>query len=161
MLAQAIEADTGYRVLAFDTTMEHGIPSVWAMAVSPAGTDGPALACAAGAHLDAEQAASGALRELGPILADLVERYPDTAGHARAMAGDPSLVVSMDDHSVLYSSPEAAPRLDFLTTSAQFLTFAEVRSRHGTDAFRNTDLPAGMPRHISGAGPGSLFGFGE
>jgi len=142
MLAQAIEADTGYRVLAFDTTMEHGIPSVWAMAVSPAGTDGPALACAAGAHLDAEQAASGALRELGPILADLVERYPDTAGHARAMAGDPSLVVSMDDHSVLYSSPEAAPRLDFLTTSAQFLTFAEIRSRHGTDAFRNTDLTA-------------------
>jgi ribosomal protein S12 methylthiotransferase accessory factor len=34
MLAQAIGAETGYRVRAFDITMEHGIPSVWAMAVA-------------------------------------------------------------------------------------------------------------------------------
>jgi ribosomal protein S12 methylthiotransferase accessory factor len=140
MLARAIELETGYRVLAFDTTVEHGIPSVWAMAVAPTGTGQPALACAAGAHLDPEHAAGGALRELGPILADLRARYPDIADHARTLAGDPEQVVAMDDHSVLYTRPEAASRLDFLTAGTSSRTFADLRSRHGTDAFRNADL---------------------
>jgi ribosomal protein S12 methylthiotransferase accessory factor len=140
LLAKAIEVDTGYRLLAFDTTMEHGVPSVWAMAVCPPGVDQPALACAAGAHLDPEQAASGALRELGPILADLMERYPDIAERARTMAADPASVLAMDDHSVLYTSREAAPRLDFLTASTQTRTFTEMESRYRTGAFRHTDL---------------------
>ncbi len=141
VLAEAIEAETGYRLLAFDTTLEHGIPSVWAMAVCPPGADQPALACSAGAHLDPEQAASGALRELGPILTDLVGRYPDVAAHGRAMARDPSLVAAMDDHSVLYTNHEASARLDFLTTGTQSRSFADLGSRHGTaDAFRNSDL---------------------
>lgn len=141
MLAQAIEAQAGYRVLAFDTTMEHGVPSVWAMAVSAPGADQPALACAAGAHLDAERAVGGALSELGPILTDLVDRYPDIAERGRAMAGDPSLVVAMDDHSVLYSSHEAACRLEFLTASTQSRTFADIGSGPGTaGALQNIDL---------------------
>jgi ribosomal protein S12 methylthiotransferase accessory factor len=141
MLAEAFEAETGYRLSAFDITMEHGIPSVWAMAVCPPGTDQPALACSAGAHLDPEQAARGALCELGPILTDLIGRYPDTAERGRAMARDPSLVVSMNDHSVLYANHEASSRLEFLTTSAQSRSFADIQSRHGTaDAFQNTDL---------------------
>src|SRR5260370_548754 len=41
LLAQAIEAETGYQVVAFDTAMEHGIPSVWAMAVCPPGAQQP------------------------------------------------------------------------------------------------------------------------
>jgi ribosomal protein S12 methylthiotransferase accessory factor len=140
MLAQAIEGETGYRVLAFDITMEHGIPSVWAMAVCPPGTDQPALACSAGAHLDPERAASGALCELGPILSDLIGRYPGIAERGRAMADDPSLVTTMDDHSVLYTSHEASSRLDFLTARAQSHSFAAVQACHGTDAFQNTDL---------------------
>jgi ribosomal protein S12 methylthiotransferase accessory factor len=140
-LAQAIEAETGYRVLAFDTTMEHGIPSVWAMAVCPPGTDQPALVCSAGAHLDPEQAASGALCELGPILTNAIGRYPSIVERGRAMADDPSLVTTMDDHPVLYASHEASSRLEFLTTSAQSLSFADVQARHGTtDAFQSSDL---------------------
>jgi ribosomal protein S12 methylthiotransferase accessory factor len=141
VLAEAIEAETGYQVLAFDTTTEHGIPSVWAMAVHPPGTEQPALACAAGAHLDPELAASRALSELGPILVDLIKRYPGVAERGRAMVGDPSLVVTMEDHSVLYANHEASARLDFLTTAAQSRNFADIRRRHGVaDAFRNTDL---------------------
>jgi ribosomal protein S12 methylthiotransferase accessory factor len=146
MLAKTIEAEMGYRLLAFDTTMEHGIPTVWAMAVCPPGTDQPALACSAGAHLDPEQAVKGALCELGPILSDLVARYPETAEHGRAMSGDPSLVITMDDHSVLYASHEASSRLEFLTTNTLTTTvqprsFADIRSYHGTaDAFQNIDL---------------------
>jgi ribosomal protein S12 methylthiotransferase accessory factor len=141
VLAEAIEAETGYQVLTFDTTMEHGIPSVWAMAVRPPGTEQPGLACAAGAHLDPELAASGALSELGAILIDLIRRYPDVAERGRAMVGDPSLVVTMEDHSVLYANHEASSRLDFLTQAAQVRDFADIRRRHGVaDAFRNIDL---------------------
>jgi ribosomal protein S12 methylthiotransferase accessory factor len=141
MLAQAIEAETGYRVLAFDITMEHSVPSVWAMAVGPPGTGQPALVCSAGAHLDPERAASGALCELGPILTDLIGRYPGIAERARAMVGDPSLVTTMDDHSVLYASYEASSRLQFLTPSGQSRSFADIQTCHGTaDAFHNIDL---------------------
>jgi ribosomal protein S12 methylthiotransferase accessory factor len=139
ILAKAIEAHTGYRVLVFDTTMEHGIPSVWAMALCPPGTDGPALACSAGAHLDPEHASSSALHELGPILADLVGRYPDIVNRAQAMVDDPSMVATMDDHSVLYAHHDAARRLEFLTTSRASRTFADMASCYG-NAFRNADL---------------------
>ncbi len=141
MLAEAIEAEAGYRCLVFDTTMEHGIPSVWAMATCPPDMGQPALACSAGAHLDPERAVSGALSELGPILTDLIGRYPDMVEHGRAMAGDPSLVVTMDDHSELYASQEAASRLEFLTASSRSRSFADIRSRYSTaDAFQNIDL---------------------
>jgi ribosomal protein S12 methylthiotransferase accessory factor len=140
VLAEAIEAETGYQALIFDTTMEHGIPSVWAMAVCPPGTEQPGLACAAGAHLDPELAASGALSELGPILIDLISRYPDVAERGRAMAGDPSLVVTMEDHAVLYANHEASSHLDFLTTAARVRSFADIRRRDVADAFRNIDL---------------------
>jgi ribosomal protein S12 methylthiotransferase accessory factor len=141
LLAQAIEAETGYQVLAFDTTMEYGIPSVWAMAVRSPGAQQPALACSAGAHLDPELAASRALWELGPILSDLIKRYPEVAPRGRAMAGDPSLVVTMEDHSVLYADSEAAARLDFLTAGGPSRGFADIRRRHAiADAFHHADL---------------------
>lgn len=141
MLAQAIEAETGYQVLAFDTTMEHGIPSVWVMAVRPSGTQQPALACAAGAHLDPELATSRALAELGPILADLIRQYSDVAQRSRAMVNDPSLVVTMDDHTAVYANQEASFRLDFLTAGGQSRSFADVRHRHVVaEAFQHSDL---------------------
>jgi ribosomal protein S12 methylthiotransferase accessory factor len=141
MLAGAITEQTGYRVMAFDTTMEHKVPSVWAMALAPPGTGRPALACSAGAHFDPEDAVGGALRELGPILTDLIGRYPDVAERAAAMTADDQLVSNMDDHSVLYSNAEAAGRLDFLTRVAPSRSFADIRSRCGTeDSFRNADL---------------------
>ncbi len=142
MVAAAIEAETGYRVQAFDITVEHGIPSIWAMATSPPGARQPALACSAGAHLDPERAVIGALTELGPILIDLVARYPDAAERSRAMVEDSSLVAAMDDHSLLYASDQASRRLGFLTaSSAQPRRFADMRSCHGTAAaFQNADL---------------------
>jgi ribosomal protein S12 methylthiotransferase accessory factor len=141
LLARVIEANTGYQVLAFDTTMEHGIPSVWAMAVPPPGAEQPALACAAGAHLDPELAASHALCEVGPLLADLINRYPDVRARSRALAGDPSQVVTMDDHCVLYADAEAAARLGFLTAAELSRSFADIQARCDiADAFRHADL---------------------
>ena len=143
MLAAAIEADSGYRLQVFDITMEHGIPSVWAMAVRTPGASAPALACSAGAHLEPERAVSGALCELGPILIDLVTKYAEAAERSRAMVADPSLVAAMADHSVLYSSDEASGRLDFLTASQGSRSFADMRSRSargGVTASPNDDL---------------------
>src|SRR5262249_42167249 len=116
--AAAITAETGYRVQVYDTTLEQGIPCVWTMATSPEGSapNQPRVVCAAGSHLDTERAVVNALSELGPIVADLVARFPQDADRARRMVADPTLVSSMQDHSTLYGAPEAFDRLDFLTT---------------------------------------------
>lgn len=141
LLARAIEAETGYQVVVFDTTMEHGIPSVWAMAVCPPVPQQPALACAAGAHLDPELAASRALCELGPLLADLINRYPGIAARCRTLVGDPSQVITMDDHCVLYADADAATRLRFLTAAGPSRSFADIRARYDiVGAFRHADL---------------------
>ena len=57
------------------------------------------------------------------------------------MAGDPALVVSMDDHSTLYADSQAASRLGFLTAGTQSRSFADIRRRHDIDAaFRHANL---------------------
>ncbi|WP_328334795.1 TOMM precursor leader peptide-binding protein [Streptomyces sp. NBC_00455] len=109
----AITASTGYRVHAFDITTDYGIPAVWVMAAHP-DRQGPALLCTAGAGLEPERALLNALNELGPILSDVIRRYPDEAERAAEMVRDPRRVVTMPDHSALYAHPEAAHRLDFL-----------------------------------------------
>lgn len=122
LLAATLRAETGYRLAAFDITTEVGIPVVWAVARNPEPGDGrPAVACAAGAHLNPEAALHRAFRELGPTLAGLLRRYrePGQAARARAMVDDPELVREMEDHALLYCDPEAARRLEFLGGSTR------------------------------------------
>lgn len=115
LLATEIEHSTGYRVRVLDTTTEHAIPSVMAIAVNDDGSsDRPAFACAAGAHLDPHVAVRSALSELGPILAHLIRTYPTNAHRAAAMLADPHQVIDMEDHALLYAHPGALDRLDFL-----------------------------------------------
>ncbi|ADG87282.1 TOMM precursor leader peptide-binding protein [Thermobispora bispora] len=140
--AAAISAETGYRIEVYDTTMEHGIPSVWALAIrggeEPTAAPRPRMVCAAAAHLDPEQAVLSALSELGPLLADLLRRYPDEAERARRMVDDPGLVTTMHDHSTLYGADEAFGRLEFLTGTASTRDLAAMRE--STVAFRSADL---------------------
>lgn len=116
LTAAAVAGESGYDVQLFDTTMEHGIPSVWAVALGPEGA-WPALVCSAGSGFDLRRAVLGALEELGPIVQGLREQGPADEAKARRMIDDPSLVVTMDDHTTLYSHPGARRRLDFLTTT--------------------------------------------
>lgn len=136
--AAAITAETGYEVLVFGSTMEHGIPSGWAMAVRPDGIAGgkhlPKTVCAAGAHLTLERAIMSALSELGPLLADLVGRFSGEKARAQEMVRDPSLVTTMHDHSTLYGADEAFGRLRFLVDSPA------RRDLDGRTEFRNADL---------------------
>jgi ribosomal protein S12 methylthiotransferase accessory factor len=139
--AAAITAETGYLIQLHDTTMEHGIPCVWAMAVRPGGgdPDRPAMVCAAGSHLDPERAVLSALSELGPILTDLIRRFPEQADAARKMVADPYLVIGMPDHSLLYGAREAFGRLDFLTGDTPVRSPADMLG-DTPDAFRGADL---------------------
>lgn len=116
--AAAISADIGYRILAFDITTEVGVPCAWVMAIGAVNDPAePKVACAAGAHVGLERAVLNALGELGHSLTELRRRFASEADRARSMVADPSLVVTMPDHSTLYGAYEAATRLDFLTQS--------------------------------------------
>ncbi|MCX2951553.1 TOMM precursor leader peptide-binding protein [Lentzea sp. NEAU-D7] len=138
MQVAAITAETGHSVRCFDTTAEHGIPSVWVMAVDEHGRElTPATAHAAGSALTLEKATMNALSELGPLVVDVVRRYPDERDRALAMVRDPEQVETMHDHSILYAAPEAAERLAFLTGQAETTGFGE-------DRFTGTDLTADL-----------------
>ncbi|MGR6919251.1 TOMM precursor leader peptide-binding protein [[Actinomadura] parvosata] len=115
LVKESIEYETGYRVLAFDMTLEQGIPCVWAMAVDRQDSvTRPKVACAAGSHLNPRRAVENALSELGPILTNLVRKYPERAEDAAAMVANPFLVADMEDHSLLYGHRAAFERFAFL-----------------------------------------------
>lgn len=112
-MAKRFEAVTGYDLLLFDMTMEHGVPCIWSMARNR-NPVGARLICSAGAHLDPMRAAKSAIHELAGSFPDFGERYEAHRPMALKMLDDPSRVRDMAHHSVLYSLPEAEARLDFL-----------------------------------------------
>lgn len=141
LIVEAMEAETGYRIMAFDITVEQRIPCVWVMAVNPADDDRPKFVCAAGSHFDPERAAENALSELGPILTELIRRYPAQRTKAATMAADSTEVKVMSDHALLYANPDVFDRLDFLTGAT---TTHRLDDLPQPTAFRNTDLSADL-----------------
>jgi ribosomal protein S12 methylthiotransferase accessory factor len=115
LTAELIRQRRGYEVMAFATTLEQRVPAFWTMALNRVGGPGrPRVLCGAGAHPDPERALRSALRELGPAVAGLQQRY--TLAAAADMLADPELVRGMGDHAVLYGHPDAYQRLRFLPT---------------------------------------------
>jgi ribosomal protein S12 methylthiotransferase accessory factor len=113
LLAQRIHRALSYQVLAFETTLEQGIPCYWVMALDQRPAPGRLHAlCTAGAHLDPERALRSALSELAPMVAGEQTRYDPQ--QATRMLADPDQVQAMDDHATLYGHPDASARLDFL-----------------------------------------------
>lgn len=102
-----------YDVYLFNSTMEHGIPSVWAIAKNRA-DKGVNLICAAGAHPDPVRAAKGAIHELSGMMLSLNEKLEENREQYEQMLHDPFLVRQMDDHSMLYSLKQSEERLHFL-----------------------------------------------
>jgi ribosomal protein S12 methylthiotransferase accessory factor len=129
LLAERIEREHGYRVLVFDTTADHGVPSVAVLAVdSTPARDRPVVMCSAGAHLDPESACWSALGELALFVSRHVEEYPAHQAEAAAMVVDSDLVRRMDDHAVLYGHQDTLPRWDFLLNGDDETTFADAFS---------------------------------
>lgn len=132
LMGEAIRAETGYTATVFDTTLEQGIPCVWALAVQDVHNEQrPMAVCAAGSHLDPQRAVENALSELGPIIGDIDRRYPHVRERARQMTQDPALVASMPDHSIVYGHPAAFPRLDFLTGSTATRRISDMAQPFG------------------------------
>ena len=73
------------------------------------------------------------MNELGPILADLLRRYPSEEAHAAEMVRDPLAVRTMLDHSALHAHPDARHRLDFLREPDIGFAWAAWRWAEGDD----------------------------
>ncbi|MFD0677708.1 MULTISPECIES: TOMM precursor leader peptide-binding protein [unclassified Paenibacillus] len=113
VMIDRLKAVTGYEVMLYNTTMENGIPSIWAVAKGGA-EQGVNLVCAAGAHLDPIQAAKSAIHELAGMITMAEVRWRERSDEAEAMFHDSFLVQQMEDHGLLYNLAQAEERLRFL-----------------------------------------------
>ncbi|OBZ16969.1 TOMM precursor leader peptide-binding protein [Bacillus sp. FJAT-26390] len=133
LMIERLREVAGYDIHLFNSTMEHGIPSVWAISKNRS-DKGVNLICAAGAHPDPVRAAKGAIHELSGMMLSLNEKLEENREQYEQMLHDPLLVRQMDDHSMLYSLKQAEDRLHFLLQNGRPLrTFAEEfqpRVRH-------------------------------
>ncbi|MFM9278716.1 TOMM precursor leader peptide-binding protein [Paenibacillus jiagnxiensis] len=103
----------GYDVFFYNSTMEHGIPSVWAVAKNRK-QEGPNLICSAGAHVDIHRAIKSALFELAGAVPRLESDYKNQQDAILDMFNDPYQVQYMEDHALLYCLPQTEERLSFL-----------------------------------------------
>jgi ribosomal protein S12 methylthiotransferase accessory factor len=113
LMIKRLQTVAGFDVYLYNATMENGIPSVWALAknMKPKGVN---LICAAGTHPDPVRAAKSAVHELSGMTLTLDGKFEENREQYVQMFHDPSLVIGMEDHSMLYSLPEAEERLQFL-----------------------------------------------
>ncbi|MFC7441808.1 TOMM precursor leader peptide-binding protein [Laceyella putida] len=112
LMVDRLREVAGYDLHLFNTTMENGIPSVWAMAKNRR-RKGANLICAAGAHLDPIRAVKSAVHELSSTML-MLDQNEANREKCLQMLDDPFLVQQMEDHSMLYSLPLAEERLRFL-----------------------------------------------
>ncbi|MBT2663170.1 TOMM precursor leader peptide-binding protein [Bacillus sp. ISL-45] len=113
LMTERMRAVAGYDLYLFNATMEHGIPSVWALAKNRKDT-GLNIICAAGAHLDPVKAAKSAVQELAGMMLNLDGKLEGNKEKYLQMLDDDSLVREMDDHGMLYGLLQAEGRLGFL-----------------------------------------------
>ncbi|RLL40715.1 bacteriocin biosynthesis protein SagD [Oceanobacillus piezotolerans] len=113
LMVERMRAVAGYDLYLYNSTMEHGIPSIWAMAKNRK-EKGLNLICAAGAHLDPVRAVKSAVHELAGMMLNLDEKFEANQEKYERMLYDSSLVKEMDDHGMLYGLPQAEERLSFL-----------------------------------------------
>jgi ribosomal protein S12 methylthiotransferase accessory factor len=113
LMIERMRAVAGYDLYLYNSTMEHGIPSVFAMAKNRK-DKGLNLILAAGAHLDPVRAAKSAIQELAGMMLNLDEKLEKNKANYEKMLEDDSLVRQMDDHGMLYGLPQSEERFTFL-----------------------------------------------
>ena len=125
LMIERIRVVGGYDRHLFNSTMEHGIPSIVAIAKNRK-EKGLNLICAAGAHLDPVRAVKSAVHELAGMMLTLDKKFEDNQDEYVKMLQDSSLVTKMDDHGMLYGLPQAEERFRFLLNESRPLkTFSE------------------------------------
>ncbi|GGI17629.1 TOMM precursor leader peptide-binding protein [Gottfriedia solisilvae] len=113
LMVERIRAVGGYELHLYNSTMEHGIPSILAIAKNKKDR-GLNLICAAGAHLDPVRAVKSAVHELAAMMLTLDQKFEENQDKYMQMLQNPALVQQMDDHGMLYGLPKAEERLNFL-----------------------------------------------
>ncbi|OBY80775.1 bacteriocin biosynthesis protein SagD [Paenibacillus sp. KS1] len=141
-MTERLETVSGYELYLYKSTMEHGIPSVWALAKNKK-ERGVNLICAAGAHPDPIRAAKSAIHELAGMLLTVSEKFEENREQYERMLHDPYQVVQMEDHSMLYGLKQAEERLDFLLNDDRPMqTFEEAFEPTSWNADLTDDLKA-------------------
>ncbi|MCE7792606.1 TOMM precursor leader peptide-binding protein [Salipaludibacillus sp. CUR1] len=116
---------TGYELYFYNSTMEHGIPSVWAIAKNKR-SKGVNIICAGGANPDPVSAVKSSIYELAGMMFRDDEKLEKNRKKYKKMLKDPFAVRTMEDHGMLYGLKEAEERLNFLLDDHRPLrTFAE------------------------------------
>ncbi|MDQ0339720.1 ribosomal protein S12 methylthiotransferase accessory factor [Caldalkalibacillus uzonensis] len=142
LMVERVRAVAGYDLYLFNSTMENGIPSVWALAKNRK-TRGLNIICGAGAHPDPVRAVKSAVHELAGMMLTLDEKFEANQEEYERMLQDSTLVRKMDDHGMVYGLPQAEERLQFLLDENRPLrTFDEefkrgVRHKDLTDDLRD------------------------
>ncbi|KFM99206.1 bacteriocin biosynthesis protein SagD [Bacillus clarus] len=151
LMIERLRTITGYELHVFNATMEHGIPSIWAIAKNTK-QDGINLVCAGGAHLEPIRAVKSAIHELAGMLLIMDEDLEKNREKYENCLQDPYLVTQMEDHSMLYSLKEAEDRLDFLFhDDLPVQTFQEMNTLRSFDMDLTIDLHHLLDRlHRSG-----------
>ena len=125
LMLDRIREVTGYDLYFYNSTMEHGIPSVWAVAKNRK-SKGLNLICAAGANPDPVRAVKSSIYELAGMMFRDDQKLEENRQKYKGMLKDSFAVRTMEDHGMLYGLKEAEERLDFLLDEDRSLrTFAE------------------------------------
>lgn len=125
LMVDRIREVAGYDVFFYNSTMEHEIPSVWAVAKNRR-AKGVNLICAAGANPDPVRAVKSSIYELAGMMVRHDEKLEEKRQKYEEMLKDPFAVRTMEDHGLLYGLREAEERLNFLLNDHRPLrSFAE------------------------------------
>jgi len=125
LMVDRIREVAGYDLHFYNSTMEHAIPSVWAVAKNRR-YKGVNLICAAGANPDPVRAVKSAIYELAGMMVRHDEKLEANQEKYQHMLQNPFAVRTMEDHGLLYGLREAEERLNFLLNDQRPLrTFAE------------------------------------
>ena len=107
----------GSTVRVFDSTMEHGVPSVFAL-FENASDEPPKHIATGGCHLDIHKAIAAALHEMAATYEGLKLKAAQRQEDIHKMVGDARWVRTMEDHALLYADPRVGNRFDFLRSGA-------------------------------------------
>lgn len=136
LMVDRIREVAGYDLYIYNSTMEHEMPSVWAVAKNRR-SKGVNLICAAGASPDPVRAVKSAIYELAGMMVRHDVKLEENRQKYEEMLQNPFAVRTMEDHGLLYGLREAEERLNFLMDDHRPLrTFAEEFKRQP----ENTDL---------------------
>ncbi|OCA84073.1 bacteriocin biosynthesis protein SagD [Bacillus sp. FJAT-27225] len=113
LMVDRIQDVAGYDLYCYNSTMEHGIPSVWAIAKNKR-SNGVNIICAAGANPDPIRAVKSTIFELAGMMFRDDEKLETNRKKYERMLQDPFAVRTMEDHGMLYGLREAEERLNFL-----------------------------------------------